>query len=132
MTTAYGCERASDLLQTALRVDGRHAGRLVRAAGATARTRGLTDGEFLPSRYDARCRTLDDAVVGLDGLLAAIAPLDAIRGRVGPDALLEADRQLAAFARGRADAEAAGDTAGEGRRVPTPAEIAQFAQVLAA
>ncbi|MFJ4046782.1 DUF222 domain-containing protein [Microbacterium sp. NPDC089987] len=134
MTTSYGCDRPADLLQMVLRVDARSAARLVKAAGLTAQVRGITDGEFLPSRYDELRRALADATIGLDGFLAATAPLEASRGRVAPDALAEADRQIAAFARGRlADADADGERApAPDAPAPTPAEIAQFAQVLAA
>lgn len=134
MTTSYGCGRPADLLQMVLRTDARSATRLVKAAGLTAQVRGITDGELLPSRYDELRKALADATIGLDGFLAAATPLEGTRGRVTPEALTEADRQIAAFARGRvedadADAERASST---GAPAPTPAELAQFAQVLAA
>lgn len=130
MTTSYGCDRPTDLLQMVLRVDARGAARLVKAAGFTAQVRGITDGEFLPARYDALRQALGEGVIGLDGFLAATAPLEASRGRVAPEALVEADRQVAAFARGRRpDARDEPDSTAP---APTSAELAQFAHVLAA
>ncbi|MEV7633516.1 hypothetical protein AB0N64_14040 [Microbacterium sp. NPDC089318] len=128
MTTSYGCDRPADLLQMVLRVDGRSTSRLVKAAGLTAQVRGITDGEFLPSRYDELRQALGDGFIGLDGFIAATAPLESSRGRVAPEALVEADRQVAAFARGLIDA---GDD-GSASPAPNPAELAQFAHMLAA
>lgn len=134
MTTSHGCDRPADLLQMVLRTDARSAARLVKAAGLTAQVRGITDGELLPSRYDELRKALAEATIGLDGFLAATAPLEASRGRVAPEALVEADRQIASFARRRVQGR---DADGEGAPAPdapapTPAELAQFAQVLAA
>lgn len=132
MTTSYGFDRPADLLQMVLRVDARSAARLVKAAGLTTQVRSITDGEFLPSRYDALRRALGDGIIGLDGFLAATAPLESSRGRVAPEALVEADEQVAAFARGRMDGADAGIAAVPDAPAPTPAELALFAQVLAA
>ncbi|MBD8012710.1 DUF222 domain-containing protein [Microbacterium sp. Re1] len=134
MTTSYGCDRPADLLQMVLRTDAKSAARLAKAAGLTAQVRGITDGELLPSRYDELRKALAEATIGLDGFLAATAPLEASRGRVAPEALVEADRQIASFARRRVqgrDADGEGAPASDSP-APTPAELAQFAQVLAA
>ncbi|MFC5434230.1 HNH endonuclease signature motif containing protein [Microbacterium suwonense] len=138
MTTSYGCDRPADLLQLVLRVDRRTAGSLVRAAGFSARMQGITDGAFLPARYDALRRELNDGTVGIDGFLAAAAPIERSSARLSPEAVVEADRQLAAFARGELDPDAgatpdAGANLGAGTDpAPTPAELSQLAHVLAA
>ncbi|UWF76956.1 HNH endonuclease signature motif containing protein [Microbacterium neungamense] len=148
MTSAYGCDRPADLLRMVLHTDRAGAHRLVAAAGLTARVRGITDGEFLPARYDALRRALNDGVIGLAGFLAATDPLERSRKRILDEARVEADRQLAAFARGIAGgagdgggedvedagmADAAGAAAaGHPAPAPTPDELGQFARVLAA
>lgn len=126
MTTAYGCDRPADLLQMVLRVDKRAGGRLVKTAGLTARVRGITDAVFLPARYEQLRLALNDGVIGLDGFLAATSPIESSSCRLSREALVEADRQLAAFARGERGLD------GPPAPAPTPAELAVFSQLLAA
>lgn len=130
MTTSYGCSHPVDLLELALRVDRRAASRLVKAASSTRRTRGMTDAALQPARFDRLREALNDGAIGMDGFLAAVAPIEGAKRRLSADAVQEADAQLAAFARGIAPdgAVPAGGTA----PAPTPAELAQFSQVLAA
>ena len=130
MTTTYGCDRPADLLRVVLRTDHQGASRLVRAAGLTTRTRGITDGEFLPARYDELRGALNDGVIGLAGLLAATRPLESGRGRILEESRVEADLQLAAFARGEWSEDESGS--GDPAPPPTPDEIARIALLLAA
>lgn len=126
MTTTYGCARPGDLLQLSLKIDRPHASRLVKAAGFSSRVQGITDAIFLPARYEQLRLALNDGVIGIDGYLAAIAPIEASRRRLVPEVIVEADRQLATFARGVSEGEA------DAAPAPTPAELGVFAQVLAA
>ncbi|MFD5215892.1 DUF222 domain-containing protein [Microbacterium sp. NPDC058345] len=132
MTTAYGCDRPADLLRLVLRIDRSSAHRLVKAAGYAARVRGITDADFLPARYEAMRQALNAGAVGVAGLLAAVDPIESSRRRLSPEALVEADRQLAVFARGEEGDRRAADAATRLSPVPAPDELAQLAHVLAA
>ncbi|SJN35455.1 putative HNH endonuclease domain protein [Microbacterium esteraromaticum] len=131
LTSTYGCSTPADLLAMVLRIDRSRARRLVKAAGCGARTRGITDGAFLPARFEQLRLALNEGAIGIDGFLAATGPLENSRGRIAHETRVEADRQLAAFARGdhgEADAEAGARVA----PAPTPDELAQLSHVLVA
>ena len=127
ITLTYGCAKPVELLRRLTLCDGHAASRLVKAAGFLRRERSMTEGCFLPARFPE----LRDAVVcgdlGLAGLLAAIAPLHEARHRILDDQRAEADRHLAAFARG-IDSNANGATSAG--PPPTPEEIGMLSRVL--
>lgn len=76
---------------------------------------------------------MNDGVIGLAGLLAATTLLESSRGRISEESRVEADRQLAAFARGEwAEERVDADDVSESAPPPTPDELSQIAQLLAA
>lgn len=133
MTTRYGCSTPVDLVRMLTGTDSRDAGRLVKASRLVHRTQAITDGAFLPPRYPALRDALTDGAVGVAGVLAATDPIEQSARRIGEDDRLEADRQLAALARGidpdRPDHE---NETTSPRPLPLPEDLAVFAKVMVA
>lgn len=123
MTLAYGCSRPADLVRMLIGSESRRATRLVRAAGRVQRERSFTEGTFLPARYQALREVMEDGDLGVDGLLAATDPLEQSARRITAEARIEADRQLADFARG-VDADAGADS------VPSPSPLPEDLGIL--
>lgn len=99
LTTRLGCHDVSELVQRLTRCAPASAARLQRAARAVSVRTSLA-GDELPSMLPAMRDALIDGEVGVDGLLAVSAPLEAMGARVDRDAVLLADGVLAAEARG--------------------------------
>jgi hypothetical protein len=98
VTTRYGCRDHAELVQRATRVSRRTAGEILSAADAVQQTTALSSGEVLPAEFPAMRAALAEGAVGLDGVVAVAG---AFRGcAAGRDALLAADAELAAAARG--------------------------------
>jgi hypothetical protein len=107
----FGCRGMNELLQRALLTDAPSASKIVKAADLVHREVSLVSGERLPARWPALRSALLDGAVGIAGVLAATAPIEYARTRVGTDERLWVDDVLAGHARGLRDAEAAADTA---------------------
>ncbi len=130
MTTRYGCAKPADLVRMLTGADTRSASRLVRAARLVRRDVGITDGAFLPARYQALREVMVEGGLGVTGLLAATDPIEQSARRISDENRVEADRQLADFARCM-DSGASAD--GEGPRpVPLPEDLAVLARVMVA
>ncbi|MGV2985770.1 DUF222 domain-containing protein [Microbacterium sp. AGC85] len=129
MTTRFGCSKPADLVRMLVGTDTRGATRLVRAARLVRRDVGITDGAFLPARYQALREVMVDGGLGLAGLLAATDPIEQSARRISDEDRVEADRQLADFARG-VDADAADGDAP--RPVPLPEDLGVLARVMVA
>ncbi|KJL48725.1 hypothetical protein RS84_00892 [Microbacterium hydrocarbonoxydans] len=102
----FGCRGMNELLQRALLTDAPAASKIVKAAGLVNRDVNIVSGERLPARWPALREALLDGAVGIPGLLAATAPIEYARGRVGVQERLWADELLAQYARGLRDADA--------------------------
>lgn len=129
MTTRYGCSKPADLVRMLTGTDTRGATRLVRAARLVRRDVGITDGAFLPARYQALREAMVDGGPGLAGLLAATDPIEQSARRITDENRVEADRQLAEFARGM-ESGALSDEAL--RPVPLPEDLGMLARVMVA
>ncbi|WP_133544020.1 HNH endonuclease signature motif containing protein [Microbacterium sp. BK668] len=98
LTTRAGCRSVSELVQRATRLSSRSATDLVTAARAMQRQIAPSSGELLPALLPAMRDALGAASVGVDGIVAVASPL---RGcPAGREAILAADEELAAAARG--------------------------------
>lgn len=134
----FGCRTVGELLQRVLRVDATGATRVVKAARAVRRDVELTSGGSLPARWPALRASLLDGTVGVDGVLAAIGPIERAGARVGTADRLRADAELAAYARGlpvaeqRADDEDSVTTRTDDEAAPpaTPEDLRVLAQVI--
>ncbi|MFE6736701.1 DUF222 domain-containing protein [Microbacterium sp. NPDC057650] len=131
LTTGHGCRRPIDLLSMVCRIDSAQAARVVRAAGYLARTRGITDGTFLPAKYDRLRAALLAGDVGLGGLLAAADPVEHSRTRIGEEQRVAADRLVAAYATGVVLHPDTGIEVGR-VPVPSPGEVADFSRAVVA
>ena len=100
LTTRFDSHNVSELVQRATLVGPQTAGRLQRAARAVRHETSLVSGEQLPAPFPAMRDALLRGDVGVDGVLAVAAPLVDIERRVGREALLAADLELAAASRG--------------------------------
>ncbi|MDQ0649439.1 hypothetical protein QFZ53_003635 [Microbacterium natoriense] len=109
----FGCRGMNELLQRALLTDAPSASKFTRAAGLVARDVNLVSGERLPARWPALRDALLDGAVGIPGLLAATAPIEYARARIGTDERLWVDEVLAGHARGLRDTEATDGAAQE-------------------
>ncbi|MFB4354221.1 DUF222 domain-containing protein [Microbacterium sp. LS_15] len=119
-----GCRSENELLRRALLVDTTDATHLGKVADLVRRQTNLLSGERLPARWPAMRTALLDGVVGIAGVLAATAPMEQVRDRIGLDERLRADELLADAARGaRDDAHAGRADAGgsDGARAATDA-----------
>ncbi|MGW9628735.1 DUF222 domain-containing protein [Microbacterium sp. NPDC055521] len=109
-----GCRNMNELLQRTLRVDSRAAAQFVKAGRVVHRELDLTSGEPLPARWPALRQAMLDGAVGVGGLLAATAPIEAAGDRIGTADRWKADAMLAEVARGYAaasDPDAVADAA---------------------
>ncbi|MGM7699556.1 DUF222 domain-containing protein [Microbacterium sp. A84] len=132
MTTKFGCSRPADLVRTLTGSDTRGATRLVKAAGLVRRDLGFSDGAFLPARYQALREVIVSGVLGVAGLLAATDPLEQSARRISDEDRIEADRQLADFARGAdPDGDPGCDEAAP-RPLPLPEDLSVLAKVMVA
>ena len=130
MTTRFGCSKPADLVRMLIGTDTRGANRLVRAARLVRREVGITDGAFLPARYQVLREVMVDGRLGLTGLLAATDPIEQSARRISDENRVEADRQLADFARGVGfDADAGDETP---RPTPLPEDLGMLARVVVA
>lgn len=98
MTTRLGCRSTSELVQRVTRASKQRAGDVVKAARAVVRPIALTSGEMLPAALPAMRGALGAAEVGVDGVVAVAGPL--LSGCSGTAAVLAADEEIAATARG--------------------------------
>ncbi|MFG6444459.1 DUF222 domain-containing protein [Microbacterium sp. P07] len=98
MTTTYGCRSVRELVERTTRFSSRRAGELIAAGRAVRRTTSLASGEVLPAAFPALREALVAGCVGVDGVIAVAGALGSVR--VGRDAILAADEELAAAARG--------------------------------
>ncbi|MEV4667079.1 HNH endonuclease signature motif containing protein [Microbacterium sp. LWO12-1.2] len=96
----FGCRSMSELLQRVLRTDAAGAGRVIKAARLVRRDVDISSGGWLPALWPQLRAALVDGAVGITGLLAATGPIEQARGRVGAVDRLQADAELAAWARG--------------------------------
>lgn len=131
LTARHGCEKPVDLISMVCRIDKAHAVRLVRAAGYTARARGITDGAFLPAKYDLLRTALLAGDVGLDGLLAGADPIEHSKTRISEEQRVAADRLVAAYATGTALSPETGVVVGH-VPAPSPSEVADFSRTVVA
>ncbi|WP_426181576.1 DUF222 domain-containing protein [Microbacterium sp. TWP3-1-2b2] len=130
MTTRYGCSKPADLVRMLTGTDTRAATRLVRAARLVRRDVGITDGAFLPARYQALRDVMIDGDLGVAGLLAATDPIEQSARRISDEDRVEADRQLADFARG-VESDSASDSDAP-RPAPLPEDLGTLARVMVA
>lgn len=100
LTTRFGCHDVAEFVQRAMLVGPQTAARMQRAARCVRGVRSPTTGELLPPLLPATHAALRAGAVGLDGVLAIAAPLAAAERRLSREAMLVADRALAAEARG--------------------------------
>ena len=129
-----GCRSVNELLQRALRTDSQGAARLTRASRLVAREQSMTSGEFLPARWPQLRDALLDGTIGVAGLLAATTPVEQAAHRVGRTGILQADAELAEYARGCRTAEADAEdppTANDTAPPATPDDLRQLALVIA-
>jgi hypothetical protein len=98
MTTTLGCRSTGELVQRTTRMSKQRAADLVRAARAVMRPVALTSGQVLPASLPAMRKALAATEVGVDGVVAVAAPL--LSCGAGTLAILAADEELAASARG--------------------------------
>ncbi len=98
MTTRFGCRSTSELVQRTTRVSKQRAGDLAKAARAVMQPTALTSGEVLPAPLPAMREALAAVEVGVDGVVAVAGPL--LSCPTGTAAILAADEELAASARG--------------------------------
>jgi hypothetical protein len=105
----FGCRGMNELLQRALLTDAPSASKIVKAADLVHRDVNLVSGERLPARWPALRETLLDGAVGIPGLLAATAPIEYARTRIGTEERLWVDEVLAGHARGLRDTDATTD-----------------------
>ncbi|WP_438352871.1 DUF222 domain-containing protein [Microbacterium sp. CJ88] len=99
LTTKRGCRDASELLQRVTLGAPATAARWIKAA-RSVRVGVSFAGEPMPGRLPAMRDALLDGFVGVDGLLAVAAPLEAMGRHVGREEVRLADAVLAAEARG--------------------------------
>ena len=98
MSTRFGCRSVSELVQRATRLSRRAAADLITAGRAVGRETAPTSGELLPAELPAMRAALMAGEVGVDAVVAVAVPL---RGcPAGRLAVLAADEELAAAARG--------------------------------
>lgn len=99
LSSTMGCHNATELLQRLTRGAPATVARWAKAAKATGLGESLM-GERLPAMLPAVRDAMLSGDAGLDGVLAIAGPLAEIRGRVGREELLLADKVLASHAAG--------------------------------
>lgn len=100
MTTHLGCRDSSELVQTLTRVSPQTATRLIKAAQSTRPAVSEMTGELLDAAYPSVRNAMVDGVLGLDGILAIVDPLQTTGPRVSPSARRAAVEIVVAEARG--------------------------------
>lgn len=126
VSATVGCRDATELLRRALRTDVGTAGQFVRAARATHRDVVLSTGDVLPARYPAMAAALQDGVVSVPGLLAAIGPVDRAGNRISSEERDAVDGLLATTARG----EDLADVHSRPGPAPSTNELAEYARAI--
>lgn len=132
ITEKYGWSRPVDLVRVLIRTESRDANRVVKTARLLNRTRGMSSGEFLPSRYPALRAAMVSGAIGIAGFLAAVEPLEQSRDRILDNARLEADQQLADLACGVIHDPETGERETTTGPLPTPEELRILSRVLVA
>ena len=130
MSTRYGCSKPADLVRMLTGSDVRAAARLVKAARLVRRDVGITDGAFLPARYHALREAMVDGGLGVSSLLAGTDPIEHSARRISDENRIEADRQLAEFARGVETGAVVRDQ--RSRPTPWPEDLGVLARVMVA
>ncbi len=98
VTTRHGCRNAVELVQRATRVSARTASDVIATAKAVGRHVAISTGELVPAEFPRMRDALRDGQVGVDGVVGVVGAFrGCLAGRV---ALLAADEELAAAARG--------------------------------
>ncbi|WP_314504105.1 DUF222 domain-containing protein [uncultured Microbacterium sp.] len=98
VTTRFGCRSTGELVQRVTRISKQRATDLVRSGRAVMQPVALTSGEMLPAALPAMRDALMAGEVGVDGVVAVAGPL--LSSVAGTAAILTADAELAATARG--------------------------------
>ncbi|TDN91264.1 HNH endonuclease signature motif containing protein [Microbacterium sp. BK668] len=102
LSSRLGCHDVVELVERVTRLSRASATRFRRAARGVVGEESVTTGEVLEPALPALRGALLDGVVGVDGVLAASAPLLAMEERARREDVLAADAVLAAQARGEA------------------------------
>ncbi len=100
LTTRAGCRNVSELVQRLTRCSAASAGRLERAAAAVGLEWVGLGGQARPPRLPQLRDALLAGATGVDGVLAASAPLLALGDRGDPERVRAADEVIAALASG--------------------------------
>ena len=100
LTTRMGCRSVSELVQRATLASRLTVSGYERAARGIREDIAISSGEKLPAQYPSLREAMIDGAVGVDGLVAVIAPLSQLAGDAGRGAHLAADEELSACARG--------------------------------
>lgn len=122
LTTAMGCRSVSELLQRVTLSSAQTIAGYERAAKGVRQNVAPISGVRLEAQYPALRRSLAGGFVGVDGLIAAVGPLEGVAGRAGRDAVGKAEAELAASVRGEG---------ADGSLVATAEELRRCAQVWA-
>lgn len=100
MTSHLGCRDAAELVQKVTRVDAQTACRSLRAAKAVRPEISGTTGEVLAAPFASTRDAMLEGVIGIDGVLAIVTPLQATAPRVTHSAREQAAEFVVAEARG--------------------------------
>ncbi|MGC5170564.1 DUF222 domain-containing protein [Microbacterium sp. DT81.1] len=100
LTTRMGCRSVSELVQRATLVSKLTVTGYERAARGVHQQVAVSSGEKLPAPFPGMRAALIDGAVGVDGVVAVLAPLSHLAMTAGRAAHLAADEELAASARG--------------------------------
>lgn len=122
LTTAMGCRSVGELLQRVTRSSARTVAGYEKAAKGVRQNVAPISGVRLEAEYPALRRSLAGGFVGVDGLVAAVGPLEGAVGRAAPDSLRAAEAELAAAARGEG---------ADGSPAATTEELRQCARIWA-
>ena len=122
LTTRMGCRSVSELLQRATLASKLTVTGYERAARGVHEQVAPSSGEKLPAAFPGMRAALIEGAVGVDGVVAVLAPLSHLATTAGRAAHLAADEELAASARG---------VGVDGAPPATAEELRVFAQVWA-
>lgn len=100
MTDRLGCHDLGELLQRTTRLSPQTARRLERAAAAVRPSVSDTTGEVLDASFPSVRAAMIDGVLGVDGVLSIVDPLQSTAPRVAPAARRAAADVVVAEARG--------------------------------
>jgi hypothetical protein len=109
LTSRLGCRNTAEVVERAVRCDGRRAAALVRAGRIVREPIRTTTGERMPAAFPALRACLVSGAIGADALLSATRPLLDLEHRLPADDRLAADAILAAAAAGEDTLPAAAD-----------------------